>query len=64
MDTSGPSEKKKPEAELIEDPIDGDEPDNKQLAIKAKDEGNLFYKKKQLDEAILKYDEVSFFRLS
>merc|ERR1711953_34666 len=58
MDTSGPSEKKKPEAELIEDPIDGDEPDNKQLAIKAKDEGNLFYKKKQLDEAILKYDEA------
>lgn len=53
MDTSGPSDQKK--TELIEDPIDDDEeapvssgPDNKQLAIQAKEDGNKFYKKKTI----------------
>jgi stress-induced-phosphoprotein 1 len=63
MDTSGPSDQKK--TELIEDPIDDDEeapaptgPDNKQLAIQAKEDGNKFYKKKQFNEAIAAYDKA------
>ena len=64
MDTSGPSETKKPKqeekkVELIEDPIEEDEgPDNKAEAKKEKEKGNGFYKKKDFENAIKCYDKV------
>ena len=60
MDTSGPSNtKKQKEEDLIEDPIDEDEgPDNKAEAVKAKEEGNAFYKKKDFANAHKCYDKV------
>ena len=68
MDTSGPSETKKPKqeekkVELIEDPIEEDDgPDNKAEAKKEKEKGNGFYKKKDFENAIKCYDKViSFF---
>lgn len=65
MDTSGPSETKKPKqeekkVELIEDPIEEDEePDNKAEAKKEKEKGNGFYKKKDFENAIKCYDKVT-----
>ena len=70
MDTSGPSETKKPKQEekkveeLIEDPIEEDEgPDLKAEAKKEKEKGNGFYKKKDFDNAIKCYDKVKFLRI-
>ena len=65
MDTSGPSETKKPKqeekkVELIEGPIEEDEePDNKAEAKKEKEKGNGFYKKKDFENAIKCYDKVT-----
>ena len=65
MDTSGPSETKKPKqeekkVELIEDPIEEDEgPDYKAEAKKEKEKGNGFYKKKDFENAIKCYDKVT-----
>jgi len=64
MDTSGPSETKKPKqeekkVELIEDPIEEDEePDSKAEAKKEKEKGNGFYKKKDFENAIKCYDKA------
>ena len=56
MDTSGPSEpKQKKQEDLVEDPID----DDKEEAKREKEKGNQFYKKKDFDNAIMHYDNVS-----
>ena len=59
MDTSGPTETKKPKQEEPKDePMPQEENQAKLDAKKLKDEGNAFYKKKQFDQAIEKYDKV------
>ena len=68
MDTSGPTETKKPaepeevDEEAIQEAKEKAELQAKKAQAKAKkEEGNVLYKKKELDEAIAKYDEVIFF---
>ena len=69
MDTSGPTEtKKSKQDEFIPppNPFEEEEPampvdTTKEDAKKLKEEGNVFYKKKELDAAIQKYDEVTIF---
>jgi len=59
MDTSGPTETKKPKQEEPKDePMPQEENQAKLDAKKLKDEGNAFYKKKQFDQAIEKYDKA------
>ena len=48
---------KKKQEELVEDPIDED--DDKEEAKREKEKGNGFYKKKDFDNAIKHYDNVS-----
>ena len=62
MDTSGPTETKKPkQEEPKEEPMPQEDSQAKLDAKKLKDEGNAFYKKKQFDQAIEKYDAVRSF---
>ena len=60
MDTAVPPEpkqQKKQEEEMIEDPIE----DDKEEAKREKEMGNGFYKKKDFDNALKHYDNVSFY---
>mgnify|MGYP003730114367 CR=1 FL=1 len=59
MDTSGPTEtKKQKQEEKMETQEIPKEDNSKEEAKKVKEEGNAHYKKKELDLAIAKYDEV------